>query len=616
MTISQIKRKSLLILLTISILGIPGAGLSKTVSLPLTIDYPLLESLVVKAAFKEPGKKATLTDDVNDCWQITMSDPSFSQENGLLRFQSKITIHASLHLLNRCMFPVDWEGYLVLFQKPMIGDDWVLSFDTQDSALYDKQHEPAAIAGIVWKLIQESVYTYLGSITINLAPPVSELKSFISPLFPPDLHSRAVNMINAMKPGRASTTPGAVRVEIRTDIADDDGENGAAENVKTDELTRLVESWEAWDAYLVFMITSLAAEPLTDSDRRILMDVLLETRHGFVQAFIDNTLDDHFIREQFIDAWQELSGVFRHHLGDDPASDLLGYLAFFTASDALAALDAVGPELGIEISRDGLIRLVRMISDKNENVLSYGTDVDQDLRSVLGFGSPLPVGDSARKNAETPLEMVRSVFFRTAWAGETAPEKGPISRWVWRGNGADAYIERVKALLQDAGNGLLAKSERSKASHHFFQSFVLSAAWQESCFRQFVIRTGKITYLRSYNGTSVGLMQINERVWRGIYDRQRLRWDIRYNGMAGCEIVDIYYRKYALKRLNPDQQADIELLAGVIYAMYNGGPRQLRKYLKRHRAGTYYLSDRLFSEKFNWVRQNQWDKVRICLIGK
>jgi hypothetical protein len=85
--------------------------------------------------------------------------------------------------------------------------------------------------------------------------------------------------------------------------------------------------------------------------------------------------------------------------------------------------------------------------------------------------------------------------------------------------------------------------------------------------------------------------------------------------MAGCEIVDIYFRKYAMKRLDADQTANAELLAGVIYAIYNGGPRQLKKYLKRHKAGTYYLSDRLFSEKYNWVRQNQWDKVRICLLG-
>ena len=47
-----------------------------------------------------------------------------------------------------------------------------------------------------------------------------------------------------------------------------------------------------------------------------------------------------------------------------------------------------------------------------------------------------------------------------------------------------------------------------------------------SCWRQYVVRGGKVSYLRS-QAASVGIMQ-NQRVWRG-YDMERVRWDMAYN---------------------------------------------------------------------------------------
>ena len=114
-------------------------------------------------------------------------------------------------------------------------------------------------------------------------------------------------------------------------------------------------------------------------------------------------------------------------------------------------------------------------------------------------------------------------------------------------------------------------------------------AWQESCFRQFVREEGKLAYLISYNNTSVGLMQINERVWRGLYDPRRLRWDIGYNASAGCEISGLYLRRYVLRKMDPKKPFDAELQARLVYAIYNGGPSQYRKFLKRLETGRFFF---------------------------
>jgi hypothetical protein len=145
-----------------------------------------------------------------------------------------------------------------------------------------------------------------------------------------------------------------------------------------------------------------------------------------------------------------------------------------------------------------------------------------------------------------------------------------------------------------------------------FNNLIPAMAWQESCFRQFVIKNKKLTYLLSYNQTSVGLMQVNERVWRGVYDRNRLRWDIRYNALAGCEITDLYLRTYALKHPDWKKDADLELLSRVVYSMYNGGPGQYKKFLARERAGKHYRSDLLFSEKLQWIGKGEWERIKDC----
>jgi hypothetical protein len=114
-----------------------------------------------------------------------------------------------------------------------------------------------------------------------------------------------------------------------------------------------------------------------------------------------------------------------------------------------------------------------------------------------------------------------------------------------------------------------------------------------------VVKRKKIVYLQSYDGSSVGIMQINERVWRGIYDLQHLRWDIRYNTVAGCEILDLYVTKYLAghaKRFEAIQKLTDETRAELIYAMYNGGPGQLEKFLNRSARGKFYDSDKLYLE--------------------
>ena len=111
-------------------------------------------------------------------------------------------------------------------------------------------------------------------------------------------------------------------------------------------------------------------------------------------------------------------------------------------------------------------------------------------------------------------------------------------------------------------------------------------------------------------------MQVNERVWRGIYDEKHLRWDIAYNAAAGCEILSIYLQKYALPKiaeLSRENRPDSQTLARIVYAMYYGGPDQFQKVRSRLAEDRPNVMDKLFLEKYQWVRAKRWEKIDICL---
>jgi hypothetical protein len=623
-------KKYILVILgviAVSVPLFPPSGTAETVVLPLTIDYPLLRTLVVKQTFTDPAESAVLVNEEEGCRRIVVSAPAFSMADGNVRFESKVSLRIGFSPGNTCLFPIEWEGYVVLFQKPVLDDQWILSFETVDSEIFDRERRPAWLAGFLWDRAKAMVHEYLEQIVIDLAPPVEELKTFLEPLFPPSDRERAQRLIASMRPGKAAVAPGALKAEILADVEPvrEPVKAEPGEDLPQEKMRAFIHLWEAWDETLVRTLSALSKEPLTEEDRRLLLETLLATRHEFTARLLQVKPEKDFVRRQFVDAWKRLSPVYRRHLVDDPSRSILNYLAFFTASDALVTLDRIGPALGIEISRDGLIRLLGMIEEGTIAPLDYLPGVDPALRRVLGLGPPLaPAPRESEANQSIPavkrtLNRIgnRLAAALIAEARAESPVPGQkIRPWVVPRENPGPYVERVRNLLAEAADRVLASSGLPREHRDLYRRLVPATAWQESCFRQFEEKNGDITYLVSYNGTSVGLMQINERVWRGIYDQEELRWNIRYNAGAGCEILRLYFNRYALKKMQKQEESgqwDEEVLARIVYAMYNGGPAQFRKFLKRHREGNYYLSDRLFFEKYRWVTDGRWEKVVKCL---
>jgi len=605
-----------------------SSALAEEVVLPLTLDHKLLTSLLLHNGFSDRDQQATIAGGPEECSQVSLSRPQFTTAGKLLHLEMRLDIRLGTPLGDKCLTPVEWHGFIVLLQQPVFnGQTFSLSFATVDSSLLTLSHKPAVVANILWEFAKPKVYDYLAGIHFDLAPPISELRSFLGPLFHDEVRRATRAMLDSLHGGRVEVGQDAVVVEL---IAEVEGvykpEKQKSPAVLTkEERDTLIQLWETWDTFLVRLLTTMANDSLSPQDRQVMIDVLLDTRYVFSVTLDEaQEMGKDFVRLQFVRAWRQLAPVFRRQLYAHPSDNSLGYLAFFTAADALSVLDRMGPTLGIEISQQGLLRLAEMLTGKG-TTLPYSPQLDQKLRNLL----QLPPTDDKetspsekdpdidvpeQKGSEGPLSKMSDFLFCPVYAAEPGNYQD-ILKWKVPEDNVDDYLEKVRKVLADSSSTLLERGGLPKRFHGMFSNLIPAMAWQESCFRQFVVKNRKLTYLLSYNQTSVGLMQINERVWRGIYDRSRLRWDIRYNALAGCEIVDLYLRKYALKHSVWRKHPDMDLLSRVVYAMYNGGPGQYDKFLARVRADKHYRSDQLFLEKLQLVWAAKWQYVKECLTG-
>jgi len=614
----------------IAVLIFSSPTFAKTVSLPITIDYPLLGLIIKNSVFTDPGETAVVIDENDSCQKITLSAPQTADEGKFVRLKTRVKARAGAYLFNKCVAPIEWEGYIEVVQEVRFDDDWVLRFHTSDSRLYNSTGKPARLTGIIYSLIKTYVHAYLDQIEINLTPPVNKMKRTIAPFFGPQARAPLKKLTGSFRPGKIRVTQDAVRLEVLAETDQLAGNREDEKKLNEDERDKFIGAWEAWDSFLAYLLTSLSGAPLSPEDQQILLNTLLDTRSRFIAGLADDTLGADFVRDQFTDSWKALEPVFRRRLDHDRARSALGYLAFFTASDALVTLDRIGFAFGVEISRNGLLRLARLLADDGQKPMAYSGSVDTKLRESLGLGDPLDESgpsfdgkelDLGGVNADKVSHMPEWLYFiaaGTAWA-DASHDKSKVAmirKWVATKKNLASYLQRARTLIDEAADANLEKSSIPKKYHSLYRLLIPATAWQESCFRQFKKARGKVTYLRSYNNTSVGIMQINERVWRGIYNPKSLRWNIRYNALAGAEIADIYFRRYALRKMNRTKPLDNDTLARVVYAMYNGGPGQFRKFLKRKARGKYYLSDRLFREKYLWVKTNRWDKISACISGR
>jgi hypothetical protein len=492
------------------------------------------------------------------CRYLKLKAPQLQAHEGRLRLTVPGTGALGVGVAGACQTAAAWQGSLHFTLAPRIDDAGRVRVSIVDS-------RASGMAPALWEAGKRHLHPRLERFSYDLGASRDALAALLrgaaAPAHAPAM-AQALEQLQFLQPQVEATH---VAVPIALEIPDawlaaaPPAAAAAGAPLTEAELEALEKALEPWDAFLVTIVRQVATDAEDSVLRRRLFTLLLDSRYqlsamlsGDVQAQGDP------LRALFLETWHELRAI----LVD------ARYAVFVDAADALAALETAAP--GLALSTDGLRQLARSLRPGDTaDPLAYDWALDPQLGQLFEVEA-LPEGEPSP--APPPPQRSWLDFFISGALADNA-----LDHWVPTRAELASYGSRV--------GGVLHKTAASEAQHarlaapygQIYQYLVPTTALIESCWRQYVVRGEKVTYLRSQS-SSVGIMQINQRVWRGFYDIERVRWDTAYNIRAGAQILMRYMKDYAIPYAErTGKPGDV---ARAAYAVYNAGPRAVGRFAK------------------------------------
>lgn len=586
-----------------------GAALAAEVSVPIALDYGIVRQALARQVFVGPDGSVELFNDGFDCNALRLSDPQVSStDDGYLSVRTKVDARFGTPVNGRCLVPVSWQGDVETLQEVFVAlDGQSVGFRVMDSNIITSGAQSSPVPGLVWDWLKAYVHPRLARVTIELGTTLESLQGLLgAALQAPTATEEGVLsslVLQGVEPGTET-----LDISLRFDAPDlpEDWlpEEGAV--LSDEELAQWTAAWQSWDSFATWLVKMLAmpADPeLADA----LGETLLDARYDLHEALAREQPGPDPVRELFTKTWDRLAPMLRDGRLAVPGVDGLQLATFISAADALRTLDSVAPHLGMRFDSETFRRLARLILPTvTEADLGYDTSVDPFLRMLFGFDPEMDSG--AEAGTIGPLGWL--IPGAQAAPADAALVK-KLTGWVPARNDLDEYLASVARLLESV---IAAERDKGKVPSAFasvHEDLMLATAWQESCWRQYIDRNGVVQTLRSSAG-SLGLMQVNQYVWRGVYDLAALKENIAYNARAGNEILVHYLVDYALARGENDERGGADNLARAAYAAYNGGPRHLSRY-RNPQTGEFLASiDAAFWEKYRAIGAQGAEAVRSC----
>lgn len=593
-------------------------------SLPLRLPIQVLQESL-RNSLNITENKETEIFRQGDCRYIQLKGLQLERVGDRLRVRTPARLKFGPDWFGSCYGAITWQGEARFDLEPYITPESVLRYRLRDTELINEQGEKSLSADLVWKLVGRIMQPRLEVFQLDLRPPRSEVTNVLHNFVP----QAQVQELDAVLASARTTTLTVEQDSINVPLVFDVPEKylnvpaaaippGAAEvPLSAEELAAFEQTTQAWDAFLVYIIRSLGLD-IDNADLRIrLLEILLDSRYqvNAILAGETETTSADPTRELFVTTWNDL-----HELIADAArrgllhGRLLSYLSFLTAGDALFLLDQTAPGLGIEISANGLRKLARAMRPFDRtDPLEYDWNLDPFLQELFDLDQPVPVPEAEpTSHRHDWLDFLLPAAHAQTPADDLQLLSSRLSQWVPADAEMATYQTVVAALLDAVRARELERAQLSAAEAEIFHHMVPATALIESCWRQYIKDGAAIKPLRSPSG-SLGLMQVNPAVWRGIFDVERLKSDPGYNAYAGTRILLRYLRLHA--RPIAARTGTLEDLARASYAAYNAGPRAAGRFLKSAPKSRMRQVDDKFWNYYQGISAGGQVDLRACGVS-
>jgi hypothetical protein len=586
------------------------------VEIPLLAETAHLQTAISRALEFDENGQSTISND--PCNRVELSDMNVVTEDAQLSVGMALTATTGAYVLGACRGPKPWQGRLALKLTPQVmASGQAIEFVPDSIVLSRPDSSPGLLSKPVQLIADTLILPRMKSVQIDLAGPLNGLDGLIMQMLgQSNLQGGEPSLVQRTHITRLQTEETGVRAWLAFKVRAPETIDQAPEPILDDsELAQWQTLEDELDGFLTTIISALAYSTESRALRLELLAVLLDARHAIAEALTVDDPEYDPVRELFLSTWDSLRPLMSElERLKTPGLDADFKLATFIAGgDALRALDALGPEYGFEITRDGLRRLARLLLAESAppSFTPLPLEVDPEFRDLFGF--------NAKEEAVfTPVELtgqisswIGSWLLSTAHADSISPAEALKGLFPRKDNLND-YLELVDSLLQEQSSAWLAKSDGiPDMMAERLDPMIRATAWKESCWRQLVDSNGEPQVLRSAGG-AVGMMQINGRVWRNVYDLDRLVDEVDYNVNAGIDILTHYMVDYAIRKGEHEQPGGEDNLVKATYAAYNGGPGHLARYRREDTPAQLKAIDYEFWRHYTTIKEDKWPDISSC----
>ncbi len=151
---------------------------AEQVNIPVVLDYPVLQQIVINEAFTQPGHSLKYSFSSGSCNSIIFSSPRLKPEGQQLLIRVKTNIRLGFAQGNGCATLINWQGDSELLSKPVLKSDHPLQifFTAQQVRLYDAQQRPINNT-LLTNAIQAQIEPIMQRFKVDLNPAVHLTKS-------------------------------------------------------------------------------------------------------------------------------------------------------------------------------------------------------------------------------------------------------------------------------------------------------------------------------------------------------------------------------------------------------------------------------------------------------
>lgn len=353
--------KAIMLMIGMVFASIVQAKPAETV-LNVPLDYDLIRSVLVSQLYTQEHTTARLWKDGKDCSFLDLADPKVHGEKGQIHIANQVHARIGVRLAGKCIPAVEWRGQLITTQKPLLeANGTQLSFPVTSIAAFDHQSQALQI-GELEQLIQKAVAPKLAAIKLDLNESRPDIEQSLQPFIDADRAAALQKLVDSLRFQKVSANDKALDVGVVFHLPKSAPSKPEHQAVLTaEELQHWQSLWLGLDMRLQESLQQPPLQQKSEQLKDLLREMMQEAGEAFTEGLSEDVADKQAdpVQVFFRHSWEKISPLLRQASTRLPAHDSLRYLTLIAATDGIYELDHLAGSVGIELSSQGLRRVVR-----------------------------------------------------------------------------------------------------------------------------------------------------------------------------------------------------------------------------------------------------------------